>query len=186
VPDANAPLLQRVRAAVGDRHRAQRVVGAGGMATVFHADSGAPLTRLLTRPGEQWPASFTPDGRWLAFDSDETGTREVYLQRFPGPGERLRVSPDGGRTPVCTKGGRELVYWTRSGLVAVALAPESDQPIGPRRPLAVVNVPAFSELAQFDLSADGRTLVLVQAPPAATRFVVRTGITTPPPPSAQP
>jgi serine/threonine-protein kinase len=57
-------------------------------------------------------ASFrlSPDGHWLAYDSDETGQREVYVQRFPGPGGRLQISSGGGVLPRWAPNGKELFY----------------------------------------------------------------------------
>ena len=56
---------------------------------------------------------FSPDGRWIAYVSNESGGREVYVQPYPGPGERVRVSTDssnGGTEPVWAPNGRELLY----------------------------------------------------------------------------
>jgi eukaryotic-like serine/threonine-protein kinase len=58
-----------------------------------------------------WPA-LAPDGRWLAYVSNESGRNEVYVQRFPDLGGRQQVSRDGGRAPVWRRDGRELFYAT--------------------------------------------------------------------------
>jgi WD40 repeat protein len=60
---------------------------------------------------EAYPA-FSPDGRWLAYTSDESGTREVYVRPFPGPGGRWQVSTGGGNFPVWSRDGRELLFET--------------------------------------------------------------------------
>ncbi|NOT27887.1 MAG: hypothetical protein HOP16_17520 [Acidobacteria bacterium] len=54
--------------------------------------------------------SVSPDGRWLAFASDESGQSEVYVQMFPGPGERVRVSTMGGAQPEWRQDGRGLFF----------------------------------------------------------------------------
>ena len=56
---------------------------------------------------------FSPDGRWMAYVSNESGTPEVYVQPYPGPGEKTRISTAGGFEPIWTANGRELLY--RSG-----------------------------------------------------------------------
>jgi Tol biopolymer transport system component len=56
-------------------------------------------------------AELSPDGKWVAFTSAETGTPEIYVMPFPGPGAKVRVSTDSGSTPRWTRGGRELLYW---------------------------------------------------------------------------
>jgi Tol biopolymer transport system component len=53
---------------------------------------------------------FSPDGRWLAYASDDSGANEVYVQPHPGPGARVRISTDGGVAPVWSRSGRELFY----------------------------------------------------------------------------
>jgi Tol biopolymer transport system component len=55
-------------------------------------------------------AQFSPDGRWLAYMSIETGAFEVYVTPFPGPGERRQVSTAGGGWPRWRRDGRELFY----------------------------------------------------------------------------
>jgi serine/threonine protein kinase/Tol biopolymer transport system component len=55
-------------------------------------------------------ASVSPDGRWTAFTSDDTGGWEVYVCSFPHPGEKIRISTNGGEEPVLSHDGRELYY----------------------------------------------------------------------------
>jgi eukaryotic-like serine/threonine-protein kinase len=63
--------------------------------------------------GAETDAELSPDGRWVAYESSESGGVEVYVQPFPGPGPKLRISLDGGTTPRWSKDGRELLYWAR-------------------------------------------------------------------------
>jgi len=60
---------------------------------------------------------FSPDGHWMAYVSNESGANEVYVQPYPGPGEKIRISTDGGTQPIWNANGRELLYTgpTRSG-----------------------------------------------------------------------
>jgi eukaryotic-like serine/threonine-protein kinase len=53
---------------------------------------------------------FSPDGHWMAYVSNESGANEVYVQPYPGPGEKTRVSTNGGREPIWTANSRELLY----------------------------------------------------------------------------
>ena len=69
------------------------------------------LGALFQAPGVERNPSLTPDGRFLAYDSDESGRTEVYVRPFPNVGSRKwQVSTDGGSAPVWTKDGREIVY----------------------------------------------------------------------------
>jgi len=70
---------------------------------------GEPKLFLESKFGVQ-DAEFSPDGKWLAYSSIEGGTVEVYVQAFPGPGEKQRISTNGGLNPAWAPNGRELFY----------------------------------------------------------------------------
>ena len=55
-------------------------------------------------------ATFSPDGRWIAYQSDESGRLEVYIRPFPGPGGKWQVSTNGGSRPRWRRDGKELFY----------------------------------------------------------------------------
>jgi serine/threonine-protein kinase len=63
----------------------------------------------VTRARESFPA-FSPDGRWIVYESDETGRPEVYVDAFPGPGERFQISGDGGKEPQWAAGSGEIFF----------------------------------------------------------------------------
>jgi eukaryotic-like serine/threonine-protein kinase len=71
-----------------------------------------PRVFLQTRAKERYP-DFSPDGRWLAYTSDETGRDEIYVAPYPGPGQRRQVSVAGGMAPAWGRDGRELFYQIR-------------------------------------------------------------------------
>ena len=118
----------------------------------------------------------SPDGHWLAYQSTETGQIEVYVQPFPGPGRRVRVSTAGGSFPSWTRDGRELVYetWERQRqLVGVELKLGGDVAIGARRVLQRdANTMTGTPLAPYDVTSDGRRIVVVTAPTSPNRLAV--------------
>ena len=61
-------------------------------------------------PFDESSPAFSPDGRWLAYVSDESGRGEVYVQPFPGPGGKWPISTDGGTEPAWSADGRELYF----------------------------------------------------------------------------
>ena len=89
----------------------------------------------LRGPSFESNARVSPDGRWLAYSCDETGRPEVYVQSFPGPGRKVRVSLDGGDYPMWAKGGRELIYLRGKTMVSVAVEVGEGFRPGPPRPL---------------------------------------------------
>ena len=83
--------------------------------------SGAGGPRpLLETTANEIHGQFSPDGRWIAYTSDESGSPEVFVQRFPGGGSKSRVSTRGGAQPRWRRDGRELYYLAPDGgLMAV-------------------------------------------------------------------
>jgi dipeptidyl aminopeptidase/acylaminoacyl peptidase len=73
---------------------------------------------------DQQTARFSPDTRWVAYQSDESGQFEIYVRSFPEPREKIPISTGGGTFPQWGSGGRELFYQSRDGkLMAVTLTP---------------------------------------------------------------
>jgi Tol biopolymer transport system component len=100
---------------------------------------------------------LSPDGHWLAFDSDETGETEVYLQPFPGSGGgRVRVSSDGGRFPVWAKSGQELFYWNQDRLISAQLRLGAEVSVVRRQELFQADYQQGGVLAQYDVIPDGQ------------------------------
>ena len=73
--------------------------------------AGKPEVFLQTPASELYPA-FSPDGRWIAYRSNESGTDEVYVRAFPDKGGKWLVSNSGGVVPEWSRNGRELFYRT--------------------------------------------------------------------------
>jgi serine/threonine-protein kinase len=80
--------------------------------------AGAPEPFLQTAAIETWP-TFSPDGHWIAYGSNASGTFEVYVRTFPDTGAVTRVSDSGGRMATWAHNGRELLYRTDDGHVMV-------------------------------------------------------------------
>jgi len=79
-----------------------------------------PQPFLRTPFQEMFPA-LSPDGRWIAYQSNESGRPEIYLQPFPGPGGRIQISTDGAWTPLWASTGRELFYLNAEKVMAVPI-----------------------------------------------------------------
>jgi len=92
----------------------------------------------LHGPASEFMGRISPDGRWLAYVSNETGQQEVYVQSFPEPGRKVRVSLDGGVSPSWADGGRQLrfVNPARREIVAVPVKEGAELEPGPPRKIA--------------------------------------------------
>ena len=99
----------------------------------------------------------------MAYQSDETGRWEVYIQKYPGPGGRRQVSVNGGKGPVWNPLGGELFFQTRTALMSVRFI--NGEPSAPVRLFST----GWSEeyRREFDVSPDGRRFLFLE--PAASR-----------------
>ncbi len=116
---------------------------------------------LSTRFEETAPM-FSPDGEWMAYSSDESGQREVYVQPYPGPGGKWQISTNGGHEPVWNPEGGELFYRSGSSMMAVALDMESGFTAGtPQILFEGPYVPTAFSFPFYDVSADGQRFLML-------------------------
>src|SRR5207249_2717436 len=80
---------------------------------------GTP-TPFLSTPATETNPMFSPDGRWIAYQSNESGRSEIYVRPFPGPGGKWQVSTQGGANPIWSRARRELLFATPDAQVLVA------------------------------------------------------------------
>ncbi|HQR68292.1 MAG TPA: protein kinase, partial [Thermoanaerobaculia bacterium] len=109
-------------------------------------------------------AVFSPDGKWLAYNSNESGRVEVYVTPFPGPGRKWQVSVQGGAYPVWRPDGREILYQELQSnkVFAVPVSFRGDTPdFGRATELFVAPPPLVGIASRFDATADGKKFVLV-------------------------
>ena len=114
---------------------------------------------LLRTPFEERDAVFSPDGRWIAFESDESGAPEIYVTPIDAVGSRRRVSLTGGQTPRWRRDGKELFYMAPNGgvmSVTITLAPVLQ--VAPARQLFVVADRAVNDV--YDVSPDGQRFLV--------------------------
>ncbi len=129
---------------------------------------GEPKPFLNSTFNEEEPA-FSPDGRWLAYDSNESGSVEVYVRPFPGPGGKWQVSTGGGRYPKWSRNGKELFYRTMDNkIMAVTYATSADSFRADKPQLWSPG--QFTDVGagyySFDLHPDGKRFAVLKAPGA--------------------
>jgi Tol biopolymer transport system component len=117
---------------------------------------------LLRTPFEERDAVFSPDGRWIAFESDESGAPEIYVTPIDAVGSRRRVSLAGGQTPRWRRNGKELFYMApNGGMMSVTIALSPTLQMAPPRQLFVVTDRAVNDI--YDVSPDGQRFLVSTA-----------------------
>ena len=123
--------------------------------------SGFGPVPFLQSPFGELVGKFSPDSRFVAYVSDESGGNEVYVRPFPGGDGKWQVSGNGGTQPRWSKDGKELFYVERDTLMAVAVATAPSFTSGPvTRLFQDASLPGTTP--RYDVSADGRRFVLIE------------------------
>ncbi len=120
---------------------------------------------VLVSPFEERGLAVSPDGRWLAYVSNETGTDEVYVRALPGPGGRIQISSSGAREPRWGPGGRELLYRSRDSVYTTEITTAGDDlRVGRHRALFrdVYRTGGAGNHAGWDVEPGGRRFVFVR------------------------
>ncbi|MGH9368740.1 MAG: protein kinase domain-containing protein [Thermoanaerobaculia bacterium] len=122
---------------------------------------------FLASSYEEAEPDFSPDGRWIAYTSDESGRYEIYARPFPGPGAKVPISTSGGTEPAWGRDGKELFYRNGDRMMAVPvkLGPE----LAAGKPAVLFEKPGllalpFREMRQYDVAPDGKSFVMIQIP----------------------
>jgi len=132
---------------------------------LLELDSG--LTRpLLRTAAEEIQPIISPLGNTLAYTSNETGRREVYLERFPEGGHKQRVSESGGEDPLWSRDGNTLYYRWTDTVYAVAIGTGDQPQIGEAVPVYQGRSEGRAGYgkANWDIDANGRILLSTRQP----------------------
>jgi Tol biopolymer transport system component len=128
-------------------------------ASGIHADD--PQLLLATPFMESLP-SISPDGKWIAYQSDESGTIQIYIRTFPGMSGRIQLSNAGGQYPKWSRTAHELVFWEPGGHVMFAPYRIQGNSFSVDKPRVWsekrLTIPSSSGTT-FDLAPDGRRVL---------------------------
>ena len=118
---------------------------------------------FLRTPFNESVPSFSPDGRWLAYVSDESGLYEVYVQPYPGPGGKYQISTGGGTEPVWNRNGKELFYRSGDKMMAVDITTQPSFSAGkPKMLFEGPYVPDALTYPYYDVSPDGQRFLMIK------------------------
>jgi serine/threonine protein kinase/Tol biopolymer transport system component len=129
--------------------------------------------QILKEKYNEGQPKISPDGQWMAYTSDESGAREVYLRPFPDVTRaRIKVSTDGGHSPLWSPDGRELFYRNAGAVMAVSLKTKPAVDLEAPRVLfrgtyIETDFPNASDFNTWDIHPDGKRFLMIK-PPAST------------------
>jgi eukaryotic-like serine/threonine-protein kinase len=152
--------------------------GSGNDAAIVRNAGRGPIEPLVASPFTERYVGVSPDGLWISFVSDQSGRDEVYVRDLAGEHDQVLVSLDGGSEPVWSHDGRELFYReTRQddpSLVAAGIRTSPTLAVtGRKRLFPVSDIVGTAPHAGYDVSADGKTFVMVRRSPAARIVVIQ-------------
>ena len=151
----------------GDRHLLFRSADTNHLLIWSAADRRVRALEQTTASGSD--ARFSPDGRWIAYQSDQTGKNEVYVQQFPGPSASWPVSLSGGEYPMWSHDGRQLFF--RDGARVMAADVMHSAQFSTGRPKLLFEMPdVLADHGSYDVARDGRFLMIRHEPRVATQI----------------
>lgn len=124
----------------------------------------AQIRPILKTPAYEGSARLSPDGRWIAYSSNESGRMEVFIAPFPQFDRKVQLSTDGGTQPVWDRNGQEIFYRSGTKMISVALTTTPDLRLGVPRLLFELPY-AFGAgitIPNYDVSPDGQRFAMVK------------------------
>ncbi len=124
-------------------------------------DGSSPPAPFIATGFDESDPTISPDGKWIAYMSNETGTPEVFIRPYPDTGTAWQVSTGGGRSPVWSGDGRELFFTSGTKMMAVPIETQPVLRIG--TPVRLFDGGfSVAQARNFDISPDGRRFVAVR------------------------
>jgi serine/threonine-protein kinase len=149
---------------------------ASGDLGILRRGNGAIEVFARTAFGEGAPM-FSPDGRLIAYSSNETGRTEIYVEAYPRPGGKWQISTEGGTEPLWNRNGRELFYRDGNRMMAVDIAAGPSFSAG--RPHVLFQgqyEPTLVTNANYDISPDGRRFLMLKATAAREEALTQVNV----------
>lgn len=141
---------------------------------ILEMDGDGKAEPFLSGEYREYNPIFSPDGRWLAYASNESGGLEIYLQEYADGGRKERVSTDGGKNPVWSRDGQELYYVNGNSMMVVKVTSEPNLDVSAPKVLFEWPdaIPSGGNLGNgYDVSDDGRFLMVKGSDDAKVQLI---------------
>jgi dipeptidyl aminopeptidase/acylaminoacyl peptidase len=117
--------------------------------------------QVTNTPSIESQGQFSPDGRWVAYTSDESRRNEIWIQSLPAAGGKWQISATGGTQPRWSRDGKELFFVSEDGrLIAIAVKAGSTLEFGPPQPLFQLPFPNVSAGFAYAAAGDGKRFLI--------------------------
>ena len=171
--DGSSPMERLTTSEYGQRPGSWSLDGKTLAFVDFHPDTGSDIALLDVRSGrvtpflnsqfEEWYPEFSPDGRWMAYTSNESNREEVYVRPFPGPGMKQQISSEGGDEPLWARNSKQLFYRREDQVWVVDVRTDGGLTTGkPRFLFEKPGYGRFYPIRSWDLSLDGQRFLMVR------------------------
>jgi len=144
---------------------------------VVRLDGESDIQKVLDSPFNEHTPKLSPDDKWLAYVSNESGRDEIYVTRFP-TGGKWQISTEGGNEPMWSRDGRELFYRNGERMMAVDVSAGADKA---GRPTLLFEGPFQLKIgpgaSNYDVTPDGQGFVMIRTPEGATQLSGLTHVT---------
>ncbi len=130
------------------------------------------LQPMATGPSSEQMPRLSPNGKWLAYQSDQSGRTEVYVRPFPNEGARVQVSNAGGGEPMWDRSGRTLFYRAADGITAVPVTAAAEFSIGVRTLVLATTDPPDATHQSYDVAPDGAHFLLLKRAGGEAKAIV--------------
>ena len=129
---------------------------------------GSIPSPYISTPFDEHEAQFSPDGKWIAYQSNESGRDEIYVQSYPRSGRKWVVSTSGGINPVWRRDGKELFYRSANRMMSVSTETGSGFTAGKPQVLFKGDYDDY-----FDVTPDGQRFVMIKVPRVPPRTEIK-------------
>jgi len=120
------------------------------------------ITPVLATDADELSPRISPDGKWMAYVSAESGQDEVYVRPFPGGGGRTLVSMNGGREPLWSRDGRTIFYSNAGAYLAAAITLSGSPSVARRDTVATGTYASWRFHPLYDVAPDGKHLLVLE------------------------
>ena len=127
---------------------------------------------LMTTEFDELAPRLSPDGKWIAYVSNESGRHQVYVRSFPNPGGRVVISAGGGEEPLWSRDGRQIFYRSPNAIIAATVSRSGNPEVVARDTIVEDDFLSNHFHPMYDVAPDGKRLLLLEGDESQRQLTV--------------